>query len=503
MNKSKLKLISAVLALFLLLPLVFACGKSKDAEKPSGNDNQNPAQEQQADEPNQPAAEEKILPDLPDADYKNHKFNILTFGVTGSYEWEQTDLTATEENEGDIINDAVYKRNRAVEERYNITLNEIHLYDSAFGTSLSKEIKAGTNEYDLISPRVIDSAGYMSSGYFMNLFNVDYLDLEKPWYDQGGIKEMSIDNKLFIVLTDALLSDDNATCITIFNKNIIKDNGLEDPYALVRAGKWTVDKLYEMAKTTVKDLNGDGMITPDADQYGYTCWGDAMITYLHSGGQRLVSKDDDDLPVLAFNNPQTYEIMEKVMDLLYDENVTGNVQKPAFDKIDFGDLFSENRVAFGWCRLYMIPRLRAMETDFGILPIPKIYEAADAVYYSTVNVHTSCALSIPVTTEDLDRTAIIMEALSAESKYTLVPAYYDVSLKTKHSRDDDSAEMLDIILNNKVIDIGDVYNFAGFGIEFYRLAIANNRNLMSFYDKYESKVIKELDRLIAKIQAMD
>jgi len=499
--KNKLRFISAVLVLLMLLPLVFACGKNTD--KTSGND-QNPAQEQ-ADDSEQAAEEEKILPDLPDADYNGHVFNILTFGVASSYEWEQVDLTATDENSGDTINDAVYKRNKAVEEKYNIKLNEIHLYDSAFGTSLKKEIQAGTNEYDLISPRVIDSSGYMTSGYFMNLFNIEYLDLTKPWYDQQGVREMSIDHKLFIVLSDALLSDDNATCITIFNKQIVKDNGLEDPYVLVKEGKWTVDKLYEMAKATAKDLNGDGKMTPDADQYGYTCWGDAMITYLHSGGQRLVSKDDNDLPVLAFNTPQTYQIMEKVMDLLYDEDVTGNVQKPAFSGIDFGDLFSSNRVAFGWCRLMMIPRLRAMETDFGILPIPKIYESADTVYYSTVNVHTSCALSIPVTATvgDLDRTAIIMEALAAESKYTLVPAYYDIALKTKHSRDNESSEMLDIILSNKVLDIGDVYNFAEFGIEFYRRAIANDRNLTSFYDKYESKVNKELGKLISKIEALD
>ena len=503
MKKYKLKQISAALVFCMLFACVFACGKSDVKEDvPQGN-----AQEQVGEEAqgaNEVEKEEKILPDLPEADFGGHTYNILTFGVNGSYEWEQVDLTCEEENSGDVIGDAVFRRNKAVEERYNITLNEVHLYDSAFGSALSKEIKAGTDEYDLISPRVIDSAGYMSSGYFLNLFNVDYVDLEKPWYDQNSVKEMSIDHKLFIVLSDALLSDDNATTITIFNKQIIKDNGLQDPYALVKEGKWTVGKLYEMAKATAKDLNGDGKMSADADQWGYTAWGDAMISYLHSAGQRLVGKDENDLPVLAFNSPVTYNAMEKVMDLLYDELVTGNVQKPAFDGIDFGELFSENRVAFGWCRLYMIPRLRGMDADFGLLPIPKIDESGGNIYYSTVNVHTACALAIPVTSAaNLDRTAIVMEALSAESKYTLVPAYYEISLKTKYSRDDESSEMLDIILNNKVLDIGDVYNFADFGIEFYRRAIQNDRNLVSFYEKYENKVNKEIEKLIGKIEALD
>ncbi|MCL2816551.1 MAG: hypothetical protein FWD23_18290, partial [Oscillospiraceae bacterium] len=216
------KLISGAAILVLIMAMLFSCGGAQGETNSGGDlplDNaQNAGQD---DSSGQQAALERILPDLPEADYGGHKFNILTFGVAGSHEWEQADLTAEEES-GDTIGDVVYKRNKIIEEKYNIKLNEVHLYDGTFGTSLKKEIQAGTHEYDLVSPRVIDSAGYMTSGYFMNLFDVDYLDLTKPWYDQQGIKEMSIDHKLYIVLSDALLSDDNATCITIFNKKLIK-----------------------------------------------------------------------------------------------------------------------------------------------------------------------------------------------------------------------------------------------------------------------------------------
>jgi len=504
------KFIFAAVILVMALVALTACG----AENESGRSGDLPVENNdQANQDAQPGeteqqAEARILPDLPEADFNSHVFNILTFGVAGSYEWENVDLHSEEET-GDTIGDAVFRRNQIVQEKYNFKLNQVHRYDDAYRSALRNEINAGTNEYDLISPRVIDSAGSVQSGYFMNLFSpeIEYLDLEKPWYNKQGIREMSVDNKLFIILSDILLSDNNATCITIFNKQIAQDNGLEDPYNLVREGKWTVDKLYEMAKATARDLNGDGVMEAAVDRFGYLCWGDAMITYLHSAGQRLVSKDEFDLPFLAFNNPQTYAAMDKVMDLLYDENVTGNVQKPAFTNIAFEDVFGSNRAAFGWVRLYMIPMLRGMDADFGILPIPKIYESPDNIYYSTVNVHTACALAIPVTAagspEILDRTSIIMEALAAESKYTLTPAYYEISLRTKHVRDDESSEMLDIILENRVLDIGDVYNFADFGIEFYRRAIANDRNLVSFYEKFESRVVREIEKMIDKIQILE
>jgi hypothetical protein len=54
-----------------------------------------------------------------------------------------------------------------------------------------------------------------------------------------------------------------------------------------------------------------------------------------------------------------------------------------------------------------------------------------------------------------------------------------------------------------VLDIGDVYNFADFGIEFYRLALTNNRNLASFYERFEARVERELERLIDRFADLD
>lgn len=503
-SKFFLRVVSLLLILAFTATMIISCG---GGNKNGGNDSGNAESIGGEDSEQSETSEERIYADLPDANYNGYEFKILTFGVQGSNQWENIDLTPSEDD-GDVVSDAVFRRNTAIEEKYNVTVKEVHLYDANFGTSLKTAITSGTNDYDLISPRLVDSAGYIQSGYFHDFYKVPNVDLTKPWYNQQGVAEMSICNKLYLVLSDTLLSHNDATSITIFNKQTVKDYGLEDPYTLVKEGKWTVDKLYDMAKATSVDLNGDGKMTPGEDQYGYLIWSDAIVTYLHSGGQRLVGKDENDVPVLTFDNEKTFNVLEKVFDLLYDENVTGNVQKADFSAYNgdssFETLFSANRAAFGWCRMYMIPMLRAMETDFGIVPIPKIYEQ-DENYWSTVNVHHAFGLAIPITANDdiLDRTTIILEALSAESKYTLQPAYYDISLKTKHSRDEESSAMLDLILSHRVIDIGDLYNFASFGSEFYTLAKNNDRNLSSFYEKNESKVNKEIDKTIAKIEALE
>lgn len=102
---------------------------------------------------------------------------------------------------------------------------------------------------------------------------------------------------------------------------------------------------------------------------------------------------------------------------------------------------------FNVAGLVRVTVFRAMETDFGILPMPK-FDKEQKEYFSIVSTGSANTISIPVTA-DAERSGAVIEALSAESHYILTPAFYDTVLKTKAARDDDSADMLDIIFANR------------------------------------------------------
>lgn len=70
---------------------------------------------------------------------------------------------------------------------------------------------------------------------------------------------------------------------------------------------------------------------------------------------------------------------------------------------------------------------------------------------------------------DEEITGLILEALVYESRYLLLPAYYDVNLKTKFARDDESSAMIDIILANRLYDLGDVYGWGEYVGVFQRI----------------------------------
>ncbi|MCL2776025.1 MAG: hypothetical protein FWD71_22170, partial [Oscillospiraceae bacterium] len=144
---------------------------------------------------------------------------------------------------------------------------------------------------------------------------------------------------------------------------------------------------------------------------------------------------------------------------------------------------------------------RGMDANFGIVPLPKYDENQDK-YYSVVNAWSNALLGVPKSAADLDRVSIILEAMAAESRYTVQPAYYDIVLQRKYTRDDESQEMLDIIFGSKLYDIGAVYSFGNVFADFISLCNKSNTDVASYYDKNSAKMQAAIDKVVNTIQSM-
>ena len=124
-----------------------------------------------------------------------------------------------------------------------------------------------------------------------NLHDMPYLDLSRSWWDQRSVKQLSIANRLYFCTGDLSIMANDATWIIMFNKPMIDDNKLESPYDLVNENKWTIAKMLEMAKATVKDLDGDGKMRHDVDSYGFvthesSCEGFSSVRLQHRNQRR-------------------------------------------------------------------------------------------------------------------------------------------------------------------------------------------------------------------------
>ena len=410
-------------------------------------------------------AETKIDPKLPtDVRYDGYEFKVLTKGLFSKH-WYSVDISSSEIN-GEPINDAVYARNLAVNEKYGVTVVDIPGNYYNLDGDATKAILSGDDVYDMLCYCAV---ALINNGYLVNLYDVPYLNLKQPYYNQNCIDSLTLKGKLFSVAGDLLIMDKNATWCVQFNKNIVNDLGLNKKYGkslydVVNDGEWTLGFMYETAKLAAYDVDGDGVMHELNDIWGILTESNNTYTFLVGCGERIASTDSNGNPKITLYGDRVASVIHDVMQIQKDSKValdasalTGyaDVWAEVMDKN-----FIESRALYNVAGINRITLFRTMEVDFGILPMPK-YEQKQEKYCNAISYYGANFISIPKSATDLERTGIIIEALSCESMYTLLPAYYDITLKTKASRDAESLEMLELIFKTTVFDLGYYFYWGG------------------------------------------
>lgn len=362
-----------------------------------------------------------------------------------------------EELTGNEVLDSVYTRNRLIEETYNCTIT------LAPTTDLKSILMAGSEEDgNIVANTIRNTFALVEESLVLDLNDPQftYFNLDEDWYSQSIQADTEIAGKLYFVNGDMLFTDENSMWVTFFNKELaaryLPDVNL---YDLVRTGQWTIDKFNEFAALATTEILADDKMDM-FDQWGYVGEAPNVAAFVTGAGYRYASITEDGGVQSEVFNPdfqtvfkKCFETVDKRFCLLATDITNRSDYFVAKDEV-----FTEGRALFSGTSMAYSFKLRDVETDFGILPNPKLNEEQEN-YYTWTTYHDS-VVSVPYSCTDYERTSAIMEALFEESKYTVRPAYVDKALKYQSTRDDDSIEMLDIIIESTVHDIGVVYDFA-------------------------------------------
>ena len=190
-------------------------------------------------------------------------------------------------------------------------------------------------------------------------------------------------------------------------------------------------------------------------------------------------------------------MFDKIADILFDKNICFNWQVENILIPDFSaNKFMRNEALFYWAELRSVEILRGMEADFGILPVPK-YDESQEYYSHTVNPWVAMLMAVPIRTDgDLEKIGAVTNAYAKLGHDMMIPAYYELTLQRKISRDDESEISIDIILANMRYDQGYMYNWGNIG--GFTLNLKPD-NLLSAYERIENAAKKELDKMIDKL----
>lgn len=477
-------MIKRVLAFFMfaVILLLAACSDVTDKEPDNTT-----AQITSTGETTAPGTETelKLKPNIPEAtNYGGYKFVIAnSFFNETKYTTNAIDPGVLV---GDVLNDAIYTRTMTVEDKLGIdVVDRAYMIDE-----MRIEINAGDVTFDLMTVNLSNVRVFINLGAVVDYYQLDGIDLQMPWWDQNAQEKLSVNGKLFYTLSDFLITGlDNGRAL-YFNKTIHSDLGLENLYALAREGSWTLEKLRQMGLEAVYDLNGDGAYTRN-DRYGMLCWNATSFyeAYLTSSDAEIMKQTDSGIPYFYCFEPRFADVYTRLLDVFSKDNMT-------YLENDL-NLFMEGHALFTTWTLYGATRLRAMDTDFGIIPLPKYDAEQESYWHVSPNPH---AMMVPVATKDEQRTGIILEALSyysspSYSDEAVIPAYFELAVKGKTTRDEESLEMLDIIKNSisYIIKLDDT----GMTSSIYSAFGAKNYNISSLLKSQQKLAQTALKRIFA------
>jgi hypothetical protein len=468
-----IKIISMALVLLMLLT---ACAAGETSE----NKNTESAVPETTEEP--------IEYTYPYGSYNGAEFKTVVLR-TGYWGQDYDDIWV-EAADGDVLNDAVYNRNIKTEENLNV---KITCETSADVTSLIKKIvKAGDNAYHIAQDRLMPLMSLSVSNDLMFFDDIPNINTDAPWYDQNAINELSIANKLAVIAGDIEVSDKMAIMALVFNKKIADSLNIENPYSMVDSGKWTFDNFYDIITSATSDIDGNGELDKN-DRWGFIVEDFGGWMLLGSSGNKLAEKDENDIPFLTIDTERALAALDKIMRIMYEgDGRTGH----NYLAEEFESMFMNDLALFSYIAFSSVISFRGMDSDFGIIPMPK-YDEAQTTYYSSTSPYVSRSICVPVSNTELEMTGTVIEVMSRESTDTVREAYYDKLLHGKLTRDNESSEMLDLIFDNILYDIGSTFNWGETWFMYNNFFAEKNKNFVSFYETYRNKAQTALEATIA------
>ncbi|MBE6723840.1 MAG: hypothetical protein E7576_01390 [Ruminococcaceae bacterium] len=436
-----------------------AGGGSGQSQTVSGNQ----ASPEDAPETEAPAPEidPGLIDELPtDVKYDGEDYVVLSHDHgAAAVAWMVQDIW-TEGETGERINDAVFQRNLMMEDRFGVKVAQ--RLESDPQAVARTAVTTGADEFAILQTTVQNQAANAINGLTLNMARLPHLNFDKGWWDTSATKSLAVGGKVYYAIGDSQLNAKKATWGVLFNKRLVSDAGIPNLYETVKEGSWTIDLLKEYGTSIARDVNGDGTMTWGEDVWGLGLQNEVVLPLLLGTGEKIIDVHDDGTYDYNLGSDANMTAMERIWNFMNtDADYILNANKHseiASVWVEFRKLFMADQIAFFMGHLGT-PTLVAgdMESDFGILPFPKV-SAEQEGYYSTFQYNNAHAVSIPKSASDADKTALLTEAYEMFAHTTILPAYYDYTLTLRAARDNESGEMLELIFANRNLDLALAYN---------------------------------------------
>ena len=466
--KNLTKLLALVLACVLLATCFIACGDTTD----NGGTTTNPPTTNKPD-----TSDSSSTGSSTDGRYDaSFDRNSVADGVPTdlSFTGETVTFFTRNDNElwqfemdvdtvmNDTLYDAIYYRNKTVEERLGITIDTIQQAGNytnrlTWNDTLRTAVNTKTGDFDAAAIYTSQGSVLAVEGLYYNVIDFPHIDLEKPWWNQNIQSELTMFDTLYYLSGDIAATEMTETFCLIYNKNLYdKYYGSTGTsiYDIVNNKEWTIGYMYDLVAGAYEDTNGDGVVS-DGDVVGLTStapdysqsWFEAWIPALGISYTTM----NHGIPELSFYSERTVGAFEQLGRLIASN--PGTLAKNELVETKFVD----GKALFGMTNLNAGSGLRDMKDAYGVLPLPMLNEEQGEYRTSFGNVASLVTILSSLPNDRKELVGATLELMAAESYKQVTPAYFEIAVKTKYAESPEDAQIYDLILNATTFSFGACY----------------------------------------------
>ena len=424
-------------------------------------------------------------------DYGDYSFSMLV-SEGDSFEHISEGLT------GSLVSDAVYARNMAIKEFFNIELEIIakpcNWEDrDDFVGGIKNMILSGDKSYDAVVGIVGVMATGFSSEYFLNIGDMQYIDLSKDYWVKDQFEELNVNEKLFALSGDMNLTLYGNMYGMFFNSKVVEDNGLENLYDLVNNKQWTIEKMKTMAADIGNDIGNEG-ISLGEDMLGIICQTNSSRGFMTACGIDIFQRaGDGTVSIQTAPSDKYIDVYTKISGLL---NENTNYKTP--DLNESVEQLAAGKALFSPMYLKSIEdtRIKDVLQNIGIVPYP-LYDEAQESYITPL----TCNVTVfPINVPKADLSAQVATYMAYYGQAQLAPKYFETHIKVRLASEPEMQVMLDMMRDSATTTLTMMYssNFSPVLLKLFEVSTSNDFGdaVVSTYKTYAKLYQKEWQKNI-------
>ena len=445
--KRTIRILTAILAIIMLVPAAVSCANTNDPEETQGNAiTTAPEAGNQQTDPTE--VETQIVSDIPaDLKFTGETVRILYWDDVENPEFFVDDTN------GEAVNDAIYTRNERVQDQFGITLDYVgtpgnYNNQAAFINTCTNSTQSGSDAHDIFAGYSMTGATLMTKALAQDLTQYEIIEFDKPWWPSTLISKATIKDAVYFASGDISTNYLYMMYSMFFNKDMFTDLHGDHTviYDLVYDQQWTLDKLIEYSTGVFMEQNQDDQAS-EGDRFGFVTINIHFDAFYTGAGLSTVVTADDGSLVLSedFYSQKATDLVAKVCAFIHDSGDSW--------KLNNSTIFKQDQALFTCDRVHLASRhLKEVDFSFGIIPVPK-YDL-DQEDYQTCMAFPFTTYVLSVAAPAAEAAAATLELLAYQSYLLVTPALFEESMKLRYADAGDDSLMYDIIRRTVVIDLG-------------------------------------------------